>query len=117
MPNGLHVVPHNKLDLRSDTEIDYDLTHPKPVSDEKNVCFFWHSGFTTMHPYTKRNIRKWHRRSSKQGWIIRVLDRATGSPLIIANFLDVTDTSTFPQAFIDGSIAGDYAAQHTSDLV
>lgn len=117
IPEGLHAISLHHLDLRSDIEIDHDLTHPIPVSDEKNIWFFWHSGFTTMHPYTKRNIRIWHRRFSKQGWVIRVLDRSPSSPLNIVNFLDVSDMEAFPRAFIDGTIGGDYAPQHTSDLV
>ncbi|KIM42572.1 hypothetical protein M413DRAFT_26609 [Hebeloma cylindrosporum] len=70
-----------------------------------------------MHPYTQRNIRAWHRRFSKQGWTIRVLDRLPSSPLNVANFLDISDPGTFPRAFLDGTIGGDYAPQHTSDLV
>lgn len=70
-----------------------------------------------MHPYTQRNIRAWYRRFSKQGWAIRVLDRLNSSPLNVANFLDISDTETFPRAFVDGTIGGDYAPQHTSDLV
>ena len=35
----------------------------------------------------------------------------------VANFLDLHDLGTFPQAFVDGTIGGDYAPQHTSDLV
>jgi hypothetical protein len=117
LPAGVHAIPNDMLDLRLDSEIDYDLLHPKPVSDEKNVWFFWHSGYTHMHPYTQRNIRAWHRRFSKQGWTIRVLDRQPGSPLNVANFLDIKDPETFPKAFLDGTIGGDYAPQHTSDLV
>ena len=70
-----------------------------------------------MHPYTKRNIRAWYRRFAKQGWAIRVLDRVPSSPLNVAEYLDIEDQGTFPQAFIDGTIGGDYGAQHTSDLV
>ena len=117
IPNGLHAIPAELLDLRPDSEVDHDLVKPKPVSGEKNVWFFWHQGFTHMHDYTKRNIRAWHRRLSRLGWTIRVLDRQASSPLDVANFLDTTDTRTFPQAFIDGTIGGDYAPQHTSDLV
>lgn len=117
MPIGVHAVPEHLLDLRSDDEIDRDLMNPPPVRDEKNVWFFWHSGFANMHPYTQRNIRAWHRRFSRRGWVVRVMDRATSSPLNIAKFLDVADPRTFPQSFIDGTIGGDYAPQHTSDLV
>ena len=117
IPPGLYPVPSHLLDLRLDSEVDHDLLHYKPVSDVKNVWFFWHSGYTQMHPYTQRNIRAWHRRLSKQGWTIRVLDRLPSSPLNVANFLDVSDPDTFPRAFVDGTIGGDYAPQHTSDLV
>ena len=117
VPAGLHAIPNHLLDLRSDSEVDYDLLHPKPVSDEKNIWFFWHTGYTNMHPYTQRNVRAWHRRFSKQGWTIRVLDRLPSSPLNVANFLDISDPGTFPRAFIDGTVGGDYAPQHTSDLV
>ena len=118
VPPGVHAIPTHLLDLRPDTEVNHDLLHPKPISSsEKNIWFFWHSGFATMHPYTQRNIRAWHRRFSKQGWVVRVLDRQPSSPLNVANFLDITDPGTFPRAFIDGTIGGDYAPQHTSDLV
>lgn len=117
IPAGLHTIPSYLLDLRPDSEVDHDLLHPKPISDEKNIWFFWHTGYTHMHPYTQRNIRAWHRRFSKQGWTIRVIDRLPSSPLNVANFLDISDPGTFPRAFLDGTIGGDYAPQHTSDLV
>lgn len=117
MPDGVHAVRPEFLDLRPDNEIDHDLLNPKPVRDEKNVWFFWHSGYPSMHPYTKRNIRAWHRRFSSQGWIIRVLDRSPSSPLNVANFLDIEDPETFPKAFIDGTLGGTFGVQHTSDLV
>ena len=117
LPAGLHAIPAHLLDLRSNSEVDHDLLHPKPIADEKNIWFFWHTGYASMHPYARRNIRAWHRRFSRQGWTIRVLDRLPSSPLNVANFLDVSDPGTFPRAFIDGTIGGDYAPQHTSDLV
>jgi hypothetical protein len=70
-----------------------------------------------MHPYTQRNIRAYYRRFSPLGWVVRVLDRVPESPLNVSNFLDVNDLSTFPAAFTQGTIAGRYAVQHTSDLV
>ena len=117
IPPGLHPIPKNLLDLRPDSEIDHDLLHPKPISNEKNIWFFWDTGYSTMHPYAQRNIRAWHRRFSPQGWSIRVLDRHPSSPLNVSNFLNTSDPHIFPRAFTDGTICGDYAAQHTSDLV
>lgn len=117
IPKGMHAIQSDLLDLRPDSDVDHDLLHPSPVTDEKNIWFFWHSGFTNMHPYSQRNIRAWHRRLSKLGWVIRVMDRQPGSPLNIANFLDITNPETFPKAFRDGTIGGDHGIQHTSDLV
>lgn len=119
LPLGVHAIPTQYLDLRPDSEVDHALLYPKPVSasDEKNIWFFWHASYANMHPYTKRNIRAWHRRFSRYGWTIRVIDRLPSSPLNIANFLDINDPATFPRAFADGTISGDYALQHTSDLV
>jgi hypothetical protein len=119
MPAGVHAIPQEQLDLRPDAEIDALLQAPPPVpaGHEQNVWFYWHSGYATMHPYAKRTIRAYHRRLAHQGWTIRVLDVAVGSPGNIANFLDTTDPALFPQAFRDNTITGTYARQHTSDLV
>ncbi|PYH91136.1 hypothetical protein BO71DRAFT_401648 [Aspergillus ellipticus CBS 707.79] len=117
LPAGVHEIPPHLLDLRSDDEIDHALLNPTPVTDDKNIWFFWHSGYTNMHPYTKRNVRTWHRRFSKAGWAIRVLDLQPSSPLNVAKYIDIHSPQNFPQAFADGTITGDYAKQHTSDLV
>lgn len=117
IPKGVHAIPDELLDLRPDSEIDHNLLQPKPVSSEKNVWFYWHSGFSNMHGYTQRNVRAWHRKLCKHGWTIRVVDRLPGSPLNVSNFLDTSDPTIFPQAFVDGRIGGDYGVQHTSDLV
>ncbi|RYP07128.1 hypothetical protein DL765_009258 [Monosporascus sp. GIB2] len=118
IPAGVHAIPKELLDLRPDSEIEHDLLNPKLLTDsEKNIWFFWHSGYINMHPYAKRNVRSWHRRFSKAGWTVRVVDRLPGSPLNVANFLDISDPDTFPRSFREGTITGDYALQHTSDLV
>lgn len=117
IPAGLHAVLADQLDLRTDDEIDKDLLAPKPITSEKNIWLFWHTGYSRMHAYTQRNVRAWHRRFSKQGWTVRVLDRSEGSPLNISNYLDVDDPRISPQAFREGRIGGGFAPQHTSDLV
>lgn len=117
VPAGLHAIPPALLDLHSDAEVDLELLNPPPIHNDKNIWFFWHTGYTNMYPYTQRNIRAWHRRFRKVGWTIRVLDRLPNSPLNIAKFFDLSDPTIFPQAFRDGVIGGDYAPQHTSDLV
>ncbi|KAK5631128.1 hypothetical protein RRF57_006843 [Xylaria bambusicola] len=70
-----------------------------------------------MHPYTKRNVRAHYRRLAKLGWNIYVINRVEDSLLNIANFVDITDPELFPKAFLDGRVGGEFAPQHTSDLV
>ncbi|KAL7004486.1 hypothetical protein EMMF5_005967 [Cystobasidiomycetes sp. EMM_F5] len=119
IPEGCYRIPDDLLDLRSDDEIDAVLQNPPTIDpgSDKNIWFFWHSGFKNMHGYTQRNVRAWHRRFSKHGWVIRVVDRVPNSPCNVSEFLDVTDINTFPRAFIDGTLGGKYGPQHTSDLV
>ncbi|KAJ4418098.1 hypothetical protein N0V82_005761 [Gnomoniopsis sp. IMI 355080] len=119
VPKGVHSIPETQLDLRSDNEIDTLLQAPPPVPNghERNVWFFWHSGYSTMHPYAKRTVRAYHRRLASLGWTIRVLDLAPGSPGHVANFLNMSDPTLFPEAFRKGTITGTYARQHMSDLV
>lgn len=118
VPKGVHAIPLAQLDTRPYAEIDRAILNPPPLSDSiKNAWFFWHTGYTHMHPYTRRNVRAWYRRLTPLGWSIRVLDLQPDSPLNVSNFLDVTDPSVFPQAFVDGAIDGAYGIQHTSDLV
>lgn len=116
---GVHAVPAGELDLRPDAEIDALILNPPPVSPGhvKNIWFFWHSGYSTMHPYGKRTVRNYHQRFARRGWTVRVLDVTTDSPANVANFLDVSDHTLFPKAFREGTITGTYARQHTSDLV
>lgn len=119
LPSGMHVIPPEYIDVKSDSMLDEDLLNPRPIveGNEKNIWFFWHSGYSGMHEYCQRNIRAWHRRFSKLGWVIRVVDRKPGSLLNISNFLDIENPSLFPKAFADETLGGTYALQHTSDLV
>lgn len=119
IPKGCHAIPTQELDLRPDTEIDTILLNPPPVPQghEKNIWFFWHSGYATMQPYAKRTVRTYHRRFARKGWTVRVVDVVPASPGHVAHFVDVADPTLFPRAFREGTITGTYARQHTSDLV
>lgn len=119
IPTGVHAIPRKQLDFHTDDEIDALLQAPPPVPDghERNVWFFWHSGYNTMHPYAKRTVRAYYRRLASLGWTIRVLDVTPGSPGNVSNFLNIADPALFPEAFRSGTITGTYARQHTSDLV
>lgn len=117
IPKGLHAIPPSELDLRPDASIDAELQTFRPVTSSKNVWLFWHSGYANLHPYTARNVRTWHRRFSKKGWTVRVVSTRPDDALHISRFVDTHDAALFPAAFTHGTLAGRYAAQHTSDLV
>ncbi|TQV91521.1 capsule polysaccharide biosynthesis protein [Cordyceps javanica] len=117
VPKGLYAIPSNLLDLRSDAELDQDLLRYLPITDDKNIWFYWHNGYENMYPTAQRTVRAYQRRFSKLGWKIRVVNREPDSPLNIGNFLDIDDPNIFPAAFRDGTICGDYPAQVNSDLV
>ncbi|KAJ3499679.1 hypothetical protein NLG97_g142 [Lecanicillium saksenae] len=117
VPQGLYAIPSDLLDLRPDDVVDQELVQHHPVTDDKNIWFYWHNGYKNMYPTAKRTVRSYHRRFSKLGWVVRVIDREPGSPLNITNIFDISDLSMFPVAFRDGAIGSDYPAQVNSDLV
>lgn len=117
MPKGMYQIPHHLLDLREDAAVDQVILSPPPVTHQKNIWFYWNQGYAKMHPYSQRTVRAWHRRFSRFGWVIRVVDREPGSVSDISAFLDTSDPTIFPKAFIEGTLCGRYATQHYSDLV
>jgi hypothetical protein len=42
IPDGMHIIPPDHLDTRSDLMVDEDLANPKPIieGNEKNIWFF-----------------------------------------------------------------------------
>jgi hypothetical protein len=94
------------------------LTSPAlPHEGSKSIFAFWHTGIHALPPYLLRNVIAWHRRFSPLGWTVYVLDTAPESPLNVANFIDTHSPSVVPAAFTNGTINGNYPAQHISDLI
>lgn len=117
IPKGLRIIPLDQLDLRSDAEVDAIIKSAPPVTSTKNLWFFWNSGYDDLHPYAKRNVRTWHRRFSRQGWTIRVMDLEPESSGYIGNWIDIRNPNNVPMAFTNGVLDGEFATQHYSDLV
>ncbi|KAI8650422.1 hypothetical protein NCS57_01375900 [Fusarium keratoplasticum] len=117
IPKGDYAIPDDQLDLRSDAEVDDTIKSLRPVTSPKNIWFFWNSGYDTLHPYAKRNVRAWHRRFSKKGWEIRVVDLDPKSVGYIGSWIDLEDSTVVPEAFKNGTLDGEFAKQHYSDLV
>jgi hypothetical protein len=116
---GTSPLSHNVLPpIPIDDALPDALMSPAlPRDGSKSIFAFWHAGIEALPPYLLRNVIAWHRRFSPLGWTIYVLDTIPGSYLNVANFIDTKSLSVVPAAFTNGTLDGDYAAQHTSDLI
>ncbi|KAI1100938.1 hypothetical protein F4804DRAFT_28178 [Jackrogersella minutella] len=113
VPPGLKLIPTERLDLRSDGEIAAWLQTRHPVTSDRNVWAFWHSGYSQMSPWVQRNIINWVRRLGPN-WTVHLLDRVPGSETHISHFVD---SSFFPDCFNDNTMDGPSVGPHSGDLV
>ncbi|KAF7510020.1 hypothetical protein GJ744_007124 [Endocarpon pusillum] len=109
---GLKLIPQSRLDTRSDKEIVSALLQHRPVTSEKNVWAFWHSGLLQAPPWLQRNVINWARRLPS--WTIRVLDKVPDSSLNVYNFLG---PAFLPDAFNNNAMTGPHTGPHSADLV
>ena len=98
---------------RSDGDLLQPLKAYQPITSERNVWAFWHSGLTSMPPWCQRNVIDWIRISG-DSWIVRVLDAIPGSP---NHFLNYVPAAMLNNALVEGKMDGDYAGQHSCDLL
>ncbi|KAI1400091.1 capsular polysaccharide synthesis protein-domain-containing protein [Hypoxylon fuscum] len=113
VPPGLKLIPPEKLDLRSDEEIAAWLQTRHPVTSDKNVWAFWHSGYNHMPPWVQRNIINWVRKLGPE-WTVNLLDRIPGSETNVSHFVD---NSFFPDCFNDNTMDGPSIGPHSGDIV
>ncbi|KAI9147337.1 putative glycosyl transferase FCK3 [Paramyrothecium foliicola] len=104
------VEPH---DQRSNDEILQSLGEYTPVTSEKNVWAFWHSGVSNMPAWCQRNVIDWVRICSPD-WTIRVLDNVPESPNYALKYLD---QNLLVQTFVERTMDGKFVGQHGADLV
>ncbi|OAL49037.1 hypothetical protein IQ07DRAFT_588403 [Pyrenochaeta sp. DS3sAY3a] len=116
---GTSPLPYSVLPpVSSSDPIPEALLNPIPlVAGSKSIFAFWHSGLKSLPPYLLRNVINWHRRFAPLGWTVYLIDTLPGSPLNISNFIDTSSRENVPEAFINKTLDGHYAAQHTSDLI
>jgi hypothetical protein len=100
-------------DSRSEYEIVQSLKRYVPVTSERNIWAFWHSGFHNMPSWCQRNVVDWARLCGPL-WTIRVLDNVPNSP---NNALNYVSEDLLPQAFVKRTMDGPYAAQHSADVL
>ncbi|KAI1453321.1 capsular polysaccharide synthesis protein-domain-containing protein [Annulohypoxylon moriforme] len=113
VPPGLKLIPTERLDPRSDDEIAVWLQTRHPVTSDKNVWAFWHTGYTNMPPWVQRNIINWVRRLGPD-WTVHLLDRVDGSATNVSHFVE---SSFFPDCFNNNTMDGPTVGQHSGDLV
>ena len=104
--------PAKFTEPRADFEILESLRHYVPVTSEKNIWAFWHSGVEAMPAWCKHNVIGWVRICD--GWTVRVLDSVSESP---NNALRFIAPELLPDAFTKGLMDGDYSGPHSADLV
>ncbi|RFU72028.1 glycosyltransferase [Trichoderma arundinaceum] len=113
VPAGLKLIPKERLDPRSDAEIALVFQQKQPITSDKNIWAFWHSGYNHMPAWLRRNAIDWVRRQGP-GWTVHVLDDVPGSPTNVRNYLE---PELLSEAFIKGTMDGIYKGTHSGDLV
>ncbi|KAH8196989.1 hypothetical protein TruAng_008848 [Truncatella angustata] len=100
-------------DKRSDQDILQDLTQYGPVTSEKNIWAFWHSGVMSMPGWCQRNITDWVRICSPS-WTVRILDNNPDSPNYALKYVSA---DLLPEAFVLKQMDGPYVGPHSADFL
>ncbi|PSN60759.1 hypothetical protein BS50DRAFT_578937 [Corynespora cassiicola Philippines] len=100
-------------DKRSDAEILESLTQHVPITSEKNIWTYWHSGVLNMPKWCQRNIINWVRLHGSD-WSVRVLDTVPDSP---NHALKWISPDQLPEAFVKGTMSGPYVGPHSADFL
>ncbi|KAI0017946.1 capsular polysaccharide synthesis protein-domain-containing protein [Xylariomycetidae sp. FL0641] len=113
LPRGVSLIPTERLDPRSDAEIASWIQTRHPVTSQRNVWAFWHSGYSQMPPWVQRNVIGWVRRLGPE-WTVHLLDRVPGSDTNVDHYLE---SSFFPDAFNNNTMDGPHVGPHQGDLI
>ncbi|KAI0125458.1 hypothetical protein BJ170DRAFT_631232 [Xylariales sp. AK1849] len=102
-----------EVDQRDDEEIIQTLTKFSPVTSEKNIWAFWHSGVLNLPIWCRRNVIDWVRICGPD-WTVRILDNKPDS----ANYaLRYIAADLLPEAFVDRKMDGPYVGPHSADFL
>ena len=110
---GLKLIPESRLDKRSDREILSSLQEYHPVTTERNVWAYWHSGISSSPPWVQRTVVNWIRRLPPT-WTVRILDKIPGSPLHFHRYVTPT---LLPNALNNNTMTGPHVGPHSADLL
>jgi hypothetical protein len=100
-------------DERSDENILESLNRFTPVTSEKNIWTFWHSGLLSMPVWCQRNAIDWVRICGPE-WTIRVVDNDPDSPNYVMRYISA---DLLPRAFVERRMDGKFHGQHSADMV
>ncbi|KAI8268529.1 putative glycosyl transferase FCK3 [Colletotrichum sp. SAR11_239] len=101
------------VDTRSEDEILKQLSQNVPVTSEKNIWAFWDTGLMNTPLWARRNVVDWVRICGPN-WTVRVLDNVPESPNYVLKYLPA---ELFPNAFVDRTMKGPWAGQHSADFI
>ena len=101
-------------DGRSDADVLESLSTFRPVTSEKNIWAFWHSGIHSMPAWCQRNVCAWVRTHVHDGWTVRVLDSIEGSENYSLRY--VADAG-LPDSYVHGTMDGPYVGPHSADML
>ncbi|KAL2210906.1 hypothetical protein CC79DRAFT_1366282 [Sarocladium strictum] len=101
------------LDTRSDQDILETLRHNVPITSEKNVWAYWHSGVDNASNFAKQNICNWVRKLGS-AWTVRILDKVPDSPNHALNWVP---GEMLPEAWTKDRFEGSWAGPHSSDCL
>ncbi|KAF2732756.1 hypothetical protein EJ04DRAFT_440520 [Polyplosphaeria fusca] len=107
------LTPTKPKDDRNDYEILQGLRQFQPVTSEKNLWAFWHSGVGGMPAWCQRNVVDWVRIQGPS-WTVRILDSDASSPNFLLKYVS---EDMMPKAINEGGMTGPFTGQHTADFV
>ena len=100
------------LDNGPHEDIVSPLKKYHPVTSEKTLWAFWHSGISNSPTWVQRTVINWARRLPT--WNIRVLDSAPGSPLHFRRYIT---PKLLADALNNNTVTGPYVGPHSADLI
>lgn len=108
-PEGLRYIPKDRVDPRSDEEIAEWLQHKHPVTSEKNIWYFWNTGWKSMNPWVQRGVIASVRRMGSE-WTVHFTDNVPRSETHINHYIDAEKylPAVFREGKIDDAKAGQF---------
>ncbi|OJJ45030.1 hypothetical protein ASPZODRAFT_70396 [Penicilliopsis zonata CBS 506.65] len=108
---SLQYVP--SLDSRPVQEVLDSLSAFQPITSEKNIWAFWHSGLASLPPWCRRNVTDWIQLNGSD-WKVRILDDIPDSPNNVARYIP---ENMLPEIFRKKAMTGPFVGQHSADLI